>query len=62
MKISDEMVPASAEVADPTGAAFAQVLTDLSRLDGTRRARVALRTGIPLERLDDLGSVGEDPS
>jgi hypothetical protein len=31
----------------------------MRRLDGTRRARVALLTGIPPERLDELGGVGE---
>jgi hypothetical protein len=31
----------------------------LAKLDGTRRARIALRTGLPPERLDELGGIGE---
>jgi Arc/MetJ family transcription regulator len=31
----------------------------MRKLDGTRRARVSLLTGIPPERLDELGGVGE---
>jgi Arc/MetJ family transcription regulator len=31
----------------------------MQKLDGTRRARVSLLTGIPPERLDELGGVGE---
>lgn len=31
----------------------------MRRLDGTRRNRVALLTGIPPEMLDELGGVGE---
>lgn len=36
-----------------------QVRQALSKLDGTRRSRVALRTGLSPERLDELGGVGE---
>lgn len=31
----------------------------MRKLDGTRRSRVALLTGISPERLDELGGVGE---
>lgn len=31
----------------------------IRRLDGTRRARVSVLTGIPPEQLDELGGVGE---
>jgi len=31
----------------------------MRKLDGTRRSRVALLTGISHERLDELGGVGE---
>jgi hypothetical protein len=36
-----------------------QVQEVMRKLDGTRRARVSLITGIPPERLDELGGVGE---
>lgn len=32
----------------------------LGKLDGTRRSRVALLSGLTPERLDELGGVGED--
>lgn len=31
----------------------------MAKLDGTRRMRVSMLTGIPPERLDELGGVGE---
>lgn len=35
-----------------------QVRAALAKLDGTRRARVALLSGISPEELDELGGVG----
>lgn len=36
-----------------------QMQETMRRLDGTRRARVALLTGVQPEQLDELGGVGE---